>query len=112
MRLQADKMLGRSYAGLLPFVEGLYHMGYLNREVYEQRARKYSDKLIGKKQFTLLEMQEMEKNAQLARLFQAVADQWASLKPAQREAHLKKAYEVRRTVKQAELIIQLGEQGK
>jgi len=70
IRLQADKTIGRSYAGLLPFVEGLYHMGYINRDVYQMHVQRYSDKLVGKKQLTLAETQEMEKNIRLAKSIQ------------------------------------------
>ena len=108
IRLQADKTLGRSYAGLLPFIEGLYHMGYLDREVYEKHVKKYSDKLVGKKQLTLAETMEMEKNIQLARFFKAVAEQWETLRPEQQAAHLKRALAARSKVSQAELIIQLA----
>jgi hypothetical protein len=108
IRLQADKSLGRSYAGLLPFVEGLYHMGYINKEVYQQHVAKYSDKLIGKKQLTLAESQEMEKNIKLGKLFEAVAKQWQNLRKEQRQAHLKLAQANRQKVPQAEIIIQLA----
>jgi hypothetical protein len=108
IRLQADKTIGRSYAGLLPFVEGLYHMGYINKDVYQAHVLKYSEKLVTKKQLTLVETQEMEKNIQLARFFKAVAEQWEGLSPRQREAHLKKAIAARAKVPQAELIIQLA----
>ena len=109
IRLQADKGLGRSYAGLLPLVEGLYHMGYINREIYEKHVLKYSDKLVGNKQLTLAETQEMEKNIQLARFFKAVAEQWETLNPQQRAAHLKRALAARSKVPQAELIIKLSQ---
>jgi len=42
IKLQADKGLGRSFAGLLPFTEGLYHLGYLSKEDYEAHIEKYS----------------------------------------------------------------------
>jgi hypothetical protein len=42
IRLQADKGLGRSYAGLLPFTEGLFRLGYISKEVYEEHFKKYS----------------------------------------------------------------------
>jgi len=109
IRVQADKAIGRSYAGLLPFVEGLYHMGYINREIYEKHVLKYSDKLVAKKQLTLAETQDMEKNIQLARFFKAVAEQWETLKPEQRAAHLKRALVARSKVPQAELIIKLAQ---
>jgi hypothetical protein len=107
IRLQADKCVGRSYAGLLPFVEGLYHMGYINRETYETHMQKYGDKLVTKKQLTLAETQEMEKNIQLARFFKAVAEQWETLNPEQRLAHVKRALAAKTKVPEAELIIQL-----
>jgi hypothetical protein len=112
IKLQADKTLGRSYGGLLAFTEGLFHMGYINKEVYQNHVVKYSDKLIAKKQLTLAETQEMEKNIQLARFFQAVAEQWETLRPEQREAHLKRALAARNKIPQAELIIQLAQVDK
>ena len=45
IKLQADKELGRSYAGLLPFVEGLYQLGYISKEVYDTYFSKYSQPL-------------------------------------------------------------------
>ncbi|MFZ1060880.1 MAG: hypothetical protein WAP47_16985 [Candidatus Rokuibacteriota bacterium] len=48
IRLQADKDLGRSYAGLLPYVEGLYRMGYITKDVYDVHFKKYSEPLIPK----------------------------------------------------------------
>lgn len=112
IRLQADKSIGRSYAGLLPFVEGLYHMGYINRDVYQTHVQKYSDKLVGKKQLTLAETQEMEKNIQLAKLFEAVAKQWENLTQIQQQAHFKRALTLRQKIPQAELIIQLANRGR
>ena len=44
-KLQVDKHLGRSYAGLLLFTEGLYQLGYISKEVYEQNMKKYSQSL-------------------------------------------------------------------
>ena len=46
VKLQADKGLGRSYAALLPFVEGLYHMGYITQDVYQAHAVRYSKPLL------------------------------------------------------------------
>jgi len=45
LKLQVDKDLGRTYAGLLLFTEGLYQLGYINKEVYEQHQKKYSQPL-------------------------------------------------------------------
>lgn len=45
LKLQVDKDLGRTYAGLLLFTEGLYQLGYIPKEVYEQHVKKYSQPL-------------------------------------------------------------------
>ena len=41
-KLMADKCLGRAFAGLLPFIEGLYQMGYISKDTYEAHVEKYS----------------------------------------------------------------------
>jgi hypothetical protein len=48
IRLQADKDLGRSYAGLLPWVEGMYHFGYLSEQEYQENVKRYSEPLTKK----------------------------------------------------------------
>ena len=45
IKLQADKNLGRSYAGKLAFDTGLYQLGYLSKKDYEKRVKKYSKSL-------------------------------------------------------------------
>jgi hypothetical protein len=42
IKLQADRNLGRSYAGLIPFIEGLYKLGYISEAVYKEHIKKYS----------------------------------------------------------------------
>jgi len=91
VRLQADKGLGRSYAALLPFVEGLYHMGYISKEVYEQHARKYSQPLVVQK--SLSQVHEQQRLSELEKQFSQVAEQWASLKPTTQTYWLEKAKE-------------------
>lgn len=41
-KVMADKCLGRAFAGLLPFVEGLYQMGYISKNTYDVHVEKYS----------------------------------------------------------------------
>jgi len=41
-KLMADKCLGRSYAGLQAFTEGMFHLGYLSKQSYEAHVEKYS----------------------------------------------------------------------
>ena len=40
--IQSDRRLGRAYAGLLPYVEGLYRLGYISKEIYEKNFKEYS----------------------------------------------------------------------
>lgn len=46
IKLQSDKGLGRAYAGLLPFTEGLFKLNYITKEVYEKHIAKYSKPLV------------------------------------------------------------------
>lgn len=91
VKLQADKGLGRSYAALLPFVEGLYHMGYINEEVYEHHRKKYSVPLVIQKPLSLVHQQQRLKK--LEKDFLSVAEQWAHLKPKSKRYWLEKAKE-------------------
>jgi len=45
VRLQAEKGLGRSFAGLLALTEGLYRLGYLEEEEYIRLCERYSTPL-------------------------------------------------------------------
>lgn len=45
IKLQADRRLGRSFAGLLPLTEGLYKLGYISKEVYCEHIEKYTKPL-------------------------------------------------------------------
>jgi len=76
IRLQADKGLGRSYAGLLPFTEGLFRMGYISKEVYEEHVKKYSKPLESEKQVSLEQLKEQQFLEQRARQLKGMLDQW------------------------------------
>lgn len=73
IKLQADKGLGRSFAGLLPFVEGLYAMGYITQEVYEAHRKKYSRPLMVQKPLKHFTEKQAE---QLNKTLGMVAQQW------------------------------------
>jgi hypothetical protein len=45
IKLQADRGLGRSYAGFLALVTGFYQLGYISQEVYELHIKRYSEPL-------------------------------------------------------------------
>jgi hypothetical protein len=79
IKLQADKGLGKSYAGLLAFVEGLHKLGYLSDSDYEVHVKRYSRGLAEQENQPLpLERlnakKELEKKA---KIFSMVLDQWA-----------------------------------
>lgn len=80
IRLQADKGLGRSYAGLLPFTEGLFRLGYISKEVYEEYIRKYSQPLDMKEPLAPVLTLEQQKGKQLLeakdKQFKGIIDQW------------------------------------
>jgi hypothetical protein len=73
VKLQADKSLGRSYAALLPFVEGLHAMGYISDEVYREHTARYSKPLVVQK--TIVEAAE-DKTQELNKVLGMAAEQW------------------------------------
>lgn len=95
IKLQADKSLGRSYAGLLAFVEGLHQMGYLNQEQYQAHKKRYTIPLDKDPiQVTLNEHETLQKRKKLNTLFGQVIEQWDLHKAKSwRENWLQKARE-------------------
>lgn len=78
VRLQADRELGRAYAGLLPFTEGLFRLGYISKEVYEKHIEKYSQPLCEESPVLTPEQQEEKKLLERKdRQFKGQLDQWA-----------------------------------
>jgi len=84
IKLQADKGLGRSYAALLPFVEGLFHMGYITREVYQAHAVRYSQPLLTVKNVDP-KVLELDKNLTFA------LNSWAEMPEKSQKYYLAKA---------------------
>ena len=76
IKLQADKDLGRSYAGLLPFVEGLYRLGYLSKDVYEEHFKKYSRPLNPKKEITFEEKKQLDFLAEKDKQLKGMLESW------------------------------------
>lgn len=78
IKLQAERKLGRSFAGLLPFIEGLYQMGYISSKVYEHHKQKYSQPLLVEesKVLTKEEQKEKQEEEKLNKTLELVADQW------------------------------------
>ena len=81
IKLQAEKELGRSFAALLPFTEGLYKMGYISKEVYEAHKKRYSEPLTKETEEEKLRRTRSQhradrENEELNKLFANVAKQW------------------------------------
>lgn len=82
IKLQADRDLGRSYAGLVALVTGFYQLGYISKEVYEDRLKKYSQPLESSKPLTPEESRERQLLAHKDLQFKGMLDQW-DLHPSQ-----------------------------
>lgn len=107
IKLQADKGLGRSFAGLLPFVEGLYSMGYITQEVYEEHKKRYSQPLVAEKPLTLKQLKKKESIAKITKEFSNVIKQWDSMNVKAKNFWIKKAKEYRDTIPNAKLVLGL-----
>lgn len=116
IRLQADKGLGRSYAGLLPFTEGLHKLGYLSQEDYEVHAKKYSQGLLeepnpeASKPETMTDVREKTRIEELSRAFSGAVSQWENMKPKSRAYYIEKAKE-NPTIPNAKLILNYASGG-
>jgi len=76
IKVQADKRLGRSFAGLLPYVTGLYYMGYITKPVFLKYQQRYSVPLDKEPQQTLLEQHKQTRERQeLENMFKMVIAQ-------------------------------------
>ena len=77
-KLMGDKELGRSFAGLLCFVEGLHLQGYLSEKQYQDHKKRYSVPLTkDPQQIMLEEVNEAQERKSLNRMFGQVIDQWS-----------------------------------
>ena len=95
IKLQADKGLGRSFAGLLAFCTGLFQMGYISKSEYLRFKARYSTPLDKEpQQLTLVETPLQNELNKLDKTFGEVITQW-SFHPEQkwREGWIKKAME-------------------
>lgn len=94
IKLQADKELGRSYAGLLIFNEGLHQLGYINQKQYETHKKRYSIPLTkDPQQVTLEEHESIHKRKKLNEQFLNVIEQFSAIKPHARDYWIRKARE-------------------
>jgi len=110
INLQADKSLGRSYAGLLPFIEGLYKLGYISKEVYEIHKRKYSQSLTEDNTPTIEKLERKTEHDELVRQFSNVIKDWSNMKAKSKIYYIKKAEAYKDKIPNAKLILELAQQ--
>ena len=92
-KLMGEKELGRSFAALYCFVEGLYQHGYLSEREYKNHKKRYSVPLTKDPQQVMLEeVDEAHARKELNRMFGQVIEQWSlHTDPAWRGRWLAKA---------------------
>ena len=81
IKFQAQKELGRSYAGLYLLNDALYRHGCISQEVYERLEKKYGTKLVESRPkeapvLTQEQQKEQQLLAQKDRQFKGMLDQW------------------------------------
>lgn len=112
IKLQADRELGQSYAGLLALVEGLHSLNYLGDEDYLLYSKKYSRKLV-EDQVVAQEMdpQAVRELESMTKLFKGVLADW-SLQHSigWKEGWVKRANNYASRIKAAQMIVDLGKE--
>jgi hypothetical protein len=108
IRLQADRGLGRSFAGLLPFTEGLFKLGYISRECYEEHVKKYSQPLVKPKPKSPEQLAEERKLQELEKQFAQVLEQWSTLSEKSQKHWLQRAQEYQEKLPKAKELLALG----
>lgn len=104
IQLQADKDLGRSFAGLLPWVEGMHLMGYLDDATYEKYRKRYSTPLNvpagnWKSKASLRKVEEQ---------FSHAIQHWSEMPEKSRKYILEKAERHKNKIGNAKLVLALG----
>ena len=92
IRLQADKSLGQSFAGLLIYTEGLHALGYITSAEYEAHVRRYSQPLCeAPKLPTMEEVRDQGELAKWEKQFSLAIREWPTMNEKSREWYLEKA---------------------
>lgn len=77
IKLQGARELGRSFSGLIIFIEGLHSLGFISTEIYEAHVKKYSEKLVAEnKPLTPEQLKEKETLEAKNRFFKEALAQW------------------------------------
>ena len=92
IKCQADKGLGRSYAGKLCFIEGQYRLGYINQAEYEARFKKYTQPL-NVVEPSAEQLAALEQTRKLETMLEGALKEWETLPKRVQEYHLRTAAE-------------------
>jgi hypothetical protein len=81
IKFQAEKELGRSYAGLYLLNDALFRHGCISQETYKIYEQKYGEKLVKAKEveskpLMKVKMEEDQKLKDLDKQFKNAVDQW------------------------------------
>jgi hypothetical protein len=117
IKLQGDKGLGRSFAGLLAFNEGMHNLRYITDDEYEINKQKYSRKLIEiepQKPLSLEQVNVKKELDKMSRAFSEVLRQWnlTHNDPHWKEKWFEKAEVWKDKIPSASMIIDLKNQSK
>jgi hypothetical protein len=114
-KLQVDRKLGRSYAGLLALTEGFYKCGCLDKAEYDALKERYSMKLpcsiIAErtKPRTVEQMQEQTRLRKIEVDLSNVISNWATMPTKSRLFWLNKAKDFKGKISNAVMVLALGE---
>jgi hypothetical protein len=110
IQLQADEKLGRSYAGLKIFVEGMHSLGYLKDADYEVLKSKYSQGLVKEQPLSMEQIQTDYTAKDMGKKFSMVLEQWNLDRPNKeqwRNQWIREAEVWKDKVPQAKLVLDL-----
>lgn len=113
-RLQANRGLGRSYAGLLALTEGFHELGCLDKEEYEALKERYSQKLPCSvvsertRPRTVEVVMEQTRLKKLEADFSNAVTNWPLMTEKARLYWLKKAKEFNGKVPSAQMLLEIA----
>jgi len=109
IKLQADRELGQSYAGLYALNEGLHALNFLSDTDYEVFKKRYSDKLVAeesKNATSDIDPQAQKENESMTQYFREVLAQWETHPDIDwRNKQFKKAQQYANRIAYAKLVL-------
>jgi len=114
-RFMADKGFGKSFAGKRLLISGLFHEGYLDKEVYEKLSKFYDEHSLAKeleleeeKPQTIKQVVKEEAITRYRKTLIMVSEQWDRLSAKAKDYHIKKAIELKDFPEAKEILRKAG----